>query len=440
MTATRDPDHIIGLWLDQMPDRVSDRVIGTVLQAVETTPQVRRIFVRGSRRYEQMNRFVFIAATIALGVVLVGGAAFLTGGSTSPTPGPTASQTATQAAISSAPSVPPTASGAGLGGPVPAALQARWMGSNRSFTDLGAGISLLFGQSSYTIAQANSNQSPYALGVVGSSGQGDLRFGASPTYDCPNAGIGQYGWQLSPSGRVLTITLTSDDCAQRAGDVPGTYWLMGCNNQGTNCLGELDPGTYSSQYLRPLPVQPWRPLFGGVTYTVPAGWANYSDWPNTVGLTTTDEFANTTRSNPEPAAGVDVLTNASALAAPCSLALSTSQASANDLLVDLGGNIVVTQPTAVTIDGYSGGYVDITATAEPAPSGAGRSPTYCGTDVPYLYAAGDAQSIPVGQKQRLVLLDLPDGNLVAVIVWADSSQFDALVTAAMPVIQSMTFN
>ena len=456
MTATREPDHIISVWLDQMPARVPDRVIGSVIQAVETTPQVRRLFVRGSRRYQQMNRFVLIAATIALGVVLVGGAAFLAGGQSnvvgptattgsthnptvSPTLGATPSQIATQTASSTPPSVSPAASGGGLGGPVPDQLQGRWMGSNRDFALAGAGISLLFEGSNYTFAQSNSNPSPYAIGKAGSTGQGELSFGASATYSCPAGDVGQYSWQLSPSGHVFTIALTSDDCTQRAGDVPGTYWLMGCKDGGTNCLGDLDAGTYATQYIRPLPVDPWSPLFGGVTYTVPPGWANYSDWPTVIGLTTTAEFANTTSSNPQPSAGVDVLTDANGLAAPCSLSADTSQESAHDVLGHLGGNLSVAQPLAITVGGYSGLYVDVTAVSAPAPSGAGHSAPNCGSDVPYFYAAGDAQSISVGESERLVMLDLSGGHLLAIVVRSDTSGFDALVTAAMPIIQSMTF-
>jgi hypothetical protein len=450
MTVTRDPDHVIGVWLDQMPDRVPDRVIDTVLQAVATTPQVRRLFVRGSRRYLDVNRLLVVAATIALGVILVGGAAFLAGGrnnvvgptsSQSPTALPTftpaASAAASQpAAVSTAPSAAPATTA--LGGQVPTALQARWMGSTRDFANAGAGISLLLLDSGFEIAQSNSNSTPHAAGPAGSNGAGQLNLGPSPEY-CPQFGIGQYGWVLSPSGRTLTIVLVSDACPERAGDLPGTYWLMGCKDPGTNCLGELDSGVYSSQFIRPLPVALWSPLFGGVSYTLFNGWANYSDWPSTMGLTTTADFANTTASDPHPVAAVDVMTDAKALAAPCSLAAGTSQQPAEGVLLSLAGNLSVTRPATINVGGYSGAVVDVTATSGPAPTGPGHSASNCGSEVPYFFAGGEAQTIVVGEKQQLILLDLPDGHLLAIRITSDASGFDAMVSAAMPIVYTMTF-
>src|SRR3954453_22341198 len=75
MTANRDADRIVRAWLDLMPDEAPDRTIAAVIEALETTPQVRRP-LGGRWRPNQMNR-LFVAAVAAALVVAVGGVLFL---------------------------------------------------------------------------------------------------------------------------------------------------------------------------------------------------------------------------------------------------------------------------------------------------------------------------------------------------------------------------
>lgn len=82
----RDFDRIATAWLDLMPSEAPDRVIESVLQAVDTTPQVRRPVLRGPWRSPRMNRFLILIAAALLGVALIGGA-LLSGGS-KPAPAP----------------------------------------------------------------------------------------------------------------------------------------------------------------------------------------------------------------------------------------------------------------------------------------------------------------------------------------------------------------
>ena len=42
MTTERDFDRLARAWLELAPDEAPDRVIAAVLQAAETTPQMRR--------------------------------------------------------------------------------------------------------------------------------------------------------------------------------------------------------------------------------------------------------------------------------------------------------------------------------------------------------------------------------------------------------------
>ena len=56
MTTDRDFDRLARAWLETGPDEAPDRVIAAVLQAAETTPQVRRGLRRPFRRSVTMTR------------------------------------------------------------------------------------------------------------------------------------------------------------------------------------------------------------------------------------------------------------------------------------------------------------------------------------------------------------------------------------------------
>ena len=74
MTADRNVDRISRAWLDLMPSEAPDRAVTAVLQAVETTPQVRRPWRRLPRRSPPMNRLLIAATVAAIAIAGVGGA------------------------------------------------------------------------------------------------------------------------------------------------------------------------------------------------------------------------------------------------------------------------------------------------------------------------------------------------------------------------------
>ena len=69
-------------------------------------------------------------------------------------------------------------------------------------------------------------------------------------------------------------TVASEDgavsgAASKSASSPATTESAGCPNpHGGSCLGNLDPGTYSTSVFDPR-----------ITYTVPAGWTNFEDLP-----------------------------------------------------------------------------------------------------------------------------------------------------------------
>ncbi len=66
MTDDRTFDRLTRAWLDLMPDEAPDRTVEAVLQAVVTTPQVRRPWRWLPWRSTPMNR-----ATLAIGTTAV---------------------------------------------------------------------------------------------------------------------------------------------------------------------------------------------------------------------------------------------------------------------------------------------------------------------------------------------------------------------------------
>ena len=109
MTTDRDFDRLARAWLDLMPDEAPDRTVAAVLQAVETTPQVRRPIRWLTWRSQTMNRLPIALGAAA--VVVVAGTVLLSRAGTSPPVAASASPPATIAPTSPTPA-PTTANDA----------------------------------------------------------------------------------------------------------------------------------------------------------------------------------------------------------------------------------------------------------------------------------------------------------------------------------------
>jgi len=425
MTESRNPDRLIRAWLDLMPSEAPDRVVSDVLQATETTPQLRALPRLGHWRFP-MNRITLIAG-VAILAILIGGGLLLSAFRGPSVGNPTLAPTVTPAAV-----VTP----APTGGPIPAPLQGRWMGSHRDFVSPDAGTSLFLSASSYSMHQSNDNTSARVRGDASSEGS-NLHVTAAVGDGCGRLTEGVYGWSLSSSGRVLSITLDHDPCSVRTRNIPGTYWLMACRDPGTDCLGDLDSGTYESQYIRPLLPDgaTWSPRFAGVTYTVPDGWANFSDWPGVLGLTPSTDFAKTTPSNVQPLTQLSVFTHAAPLTKACSadpVAVTPSSLAAAFTDLDKVKGLTVGATSSLSIGGHQAAFADLTFDA----AGAGA----CGNEISFLKGGGDTLSIGVGERQRLYLVDVGEAGFVA--IWLrtpNGTSFDQVVAPAATIAESMSF-
>jgi hypothetical protein len=430
MTATRDSDRILRAWLDLVPDEAPDRVLDAVLDQIDHTPQVRRAGLRGQWRFPEMPRFFLAGAAVVLALVL--GAIAL-----APRPAPGVGGSSTPA-LTPPPSTPPPSGSVAAAGAVPAELRNRWMGGSNSLVNPNAGSSIVFGPTSIALAQANSNQTVVLTADAAAAAAGRLRLTTGGAHGvCPAGTAGTYDWTLSPSGRVLSINIADDPCADRSDALIGTWWLMGCKDVDDNCLGLLDAGTYASQFINLRNTgASWAPDFGAVTFAVPDGWANNADWPAWFGLTPKAAFDRWTKERGVPS-GLDVLADVSADVTdrPCASTSATGVPHTPEAIIASLRNVpglVVMDSATITVGGHRGTWVDLAvddAKLKPCDNGE--------RVVEFLFAGGEGQTMAPGERVRLIVLAGTTAP-VAIRIVAPAADFDAIVPPAMRIVESMT--
>lgn len=182
------------------------------------------------------------------------------------------------------PSSSPVASPSSPAFEIPNELQSLWLSDPRSITglDADAGVSLRFtATAGFAMNGSLTDRPDRLLSSVEILDDDTIRLvNDNATQDCGAGEAGEYTWSMSTSGETLDLTAVTDACANRLEAVPGTYWRMDCPSD-SNCIGTVDAGTYGSQFLDPFvaPGDEWSPRFGALTYTVPGGWVNRSDFP-----------------------------------------------------------------------------------------------------------------------------------------------------------------
>ncbi len=111
----------------------------------------------------------------------------------------------------------------------------------------------------------------------------------------------------------------------------------------------------------------WQPQWGALTFTVPAGWANSADWPNSFVLTPSDAYATEGPSGQPDGSAREVasyrLPYAIGQDAACTdQAVQGVTASVDGLIAYVRGlkSVVATAPAAMTIDGHPAKWIDVT--------------------------------------------------------------------------------
>lgn len=435
MTTERDFDRLARAWLEQGPDEAPDRVVAAVLQAAETTSQVRRPIRWLPWRSITMTRLRMGAAIAVVLVVAVGGVYLL---SRNNGVGP-AMPTATPVVTPSAPPASPES--------LPTNLIGRWMGGPRTAVPgltVASGTVLTVSKDGVALAAADQPNSPLlaTIATPGSGGQFRLTSAAS----CPG-GAGEYAYQLSAGDRHLHVEVVSDPCASRLAAIPGDYVKSECKIPANACLGDVAAGTYSSQLVAPRikAGATWAPNFGAITYTVPDGWANSSDLASELHLTPSANYALETADGAAFGTWYEIgVWTQPAVNDPdvdCFTPLTTVPRTVDAFIAHLVASpaITATAPQDITVDGHAGKSIDIAID----PAWTGTCPGANGAANVLIDAGLAARWVfgPVGtDRVRVILLDLGSGDLVFISLEdGDGTKLDQLVTEAMPIVQSFRF-
>jgi hypothetical protein len=429
MTATRDPDRLIRAWLDLMPNEAPDRVIKSVLQATAAAPQARALPWLGPRRSMMMR--LSIAALAAASAVAIGGLWYANRPDSNIGPPPSPSPT------------------------LPASLSEEWVGTPRSVPVLGETSTLRL-----TIDSQGARVSGNTIGEnrlaseIRATGSDSMELVSLASDGCSEGDAGRYGLELAPLGSRLRLTAVSDACAARAAAFAGDWYRIACRNPTGACYGDVDAGTYPSQYFAPrVPLdQVAGEEFGAVRFTVPDGWAVADDFNTNLRLTRSALYAQEGSGIPEvwesieawirPAATVQ---DASCGAVPDEQVERTPDALVDWLIglpsLEAGGG------EDITIDGHPGHSVEVRLADTWTESCPGFAP------VPAVVLFGEAlgPNGPVGddpfaiglygeQRSRFIVLDLGADSLALIVITAsDEARFDSLLPDAIPIVESFDF-
>jgi hypothetical protein len=431
MTSPRDLDRLMEAFLEDGPSVMTDRVAEAIWGDVERTEQRAGI---GLWRNPLMTRFAFAAAVVT--AVLVGGLAIYAALNLRPDVGPPV--------VSPAPNSSP-----GEFGAVPSELQQLFLGPAKpieGFDRIDRGDLSYLG-SIFGFEIGDNQAAFYSIPSITAEGELSLR-SVTPSGVCADGDVGTYPWSISPAGTVLTIEPGTDDCAMRAQVMPGTYERAACKPRNNGCLGELEAAEYASRFFEPRPQGEPAVRHAALTYAVPAGWANYADWSGGYGLTPAPQFdafsgddCYDCRSNHDT---VTILGQPGAATPDCGeegtvAGIGFARQDLVDWLTSHPG-LVATDVQDWTV----GGLAATSLIIEAAESWTGTcDPESPFEAVPLFFRPDDGgyhSALPVGTRFHVTLIDLGDGNTVAVVIdTEDDDNLEAFVEDALPIIETFEF-
>ena len=428
MTRPKDIDSVLEAWFLDGPSEMPDRLFEAVFDRVERVPQ--RRLARLKLRFAEMSTTARWIAAAAAAILVVGFGLVAFG----------RAPDSSNVASSPSPSASPSASASAI--PVPAELRHPFIGALRQHPDIQASQD----RSVITFASLSfAYNDTYFLSTASSPAANQIQLVAQNVAGgCAVGDVGLYSWALSPGGSKLTVTADSDACSSRAAVIAGEWQRSACRRSDNFCLGALEPGRYSSQYFTPALKKDatWRADFGALSYTVPEGWANSGDWPDTYTLMTAAAYA-----SGAPNEGRVVPDQITLLARPAAAILHADCAerpepgvgiSAKELVAWIMSHpgIVATPAGSMKIDGLDATIIDLRLAPDWTETCDDQQPFIAAP----LYIGAYHWSVNEGDRFRTVLLDLPGGNAVAIVVDSeDPATIDALVDRAMPIISSFDF-
>ncbi|HEX7171491.1 MAG TPA: hypothetical protein VF365_02665 [Candidatus Limnocylindria bacterium] len=425
MSTPHDLDRVMEAFFEDGPTVMTDRVLEAIRDDVD------RIDVRadvGSWRNPLMLRSMFAAVVVV--AVLLGGLAIYSAINQSPDVGPPTDSSA------------PVPSDDGLSA-LPDELLYPFLGPAKEIAGMDrvdrGDLYFEDGRVAYEVGGRAAFASVPAL-----TPDGDLRLTTELPGICVAGDRGTYAWSLSPGGTILTIEPGTDDCDVRAQVIPGTYQRAACRSENNDCLGELESGQYVSHYFEPRPDGEWAARHGALAFTVPGGWAAYADFPDVFGLTPASAYAAFDGQDCYDCPGGDLITVLGQPGAATEDCLETNVlgigSGAQDLVDWLTAHpgLVTSEPEDVTVGGLAAtsliieGSEDWTGTCEP------ENPFVA---VPIFYRQDSYHwALDVGVRYHITLVDLGDGDTVAIVVdTADDGDLDTFVETARPIIESFRF-
>ena len=432
MTQERDFDRIARAWLAAGPDEAPDRAVTAVLQAIETTPQVRRPWRWPVWRQIQMTPRTFTligALTLAL---LVGSSFIIRNRSDVATP-------------TTSPS------------PVPSGLYqslvGEWAGAPRVVAEIGRSdiVSATFvaaGRWDFSGPTVPSSRFRSDVAVT-APGQLTLTTTA-PDNRCQRGDTGTYRYELSPGKKRLTLTAESDPCAERIAAAEGDWVRNDCRTGSGiaggdwDCYGDLEAGTYKSREVdlrdeivegQTLPI-----TYGALTFTVPDGWTHVADNATRFWLMPSSQYGQIHDGVPLDGLFVFGHPQAASQADGCPFepqpGVGLTPSALMEFITSLPG-LKTSNVQDVTINGRTGARVDI----QLDPSWKKTCPWFGDTPIkPFLYANTGVDGATETTRLRLVFLDIGHGDTVAVeIAGVDAARWDELLPQAMPIVESFVF-
>ena len=228
MTANREFNDIARAWLDLMPSEAPDRVVDTVLQAVEATPQVRPSYST-SRRFTTMTRFALAAAAAA--AIAIGALIVYTRPSSNVGP----------------PSGPSPSPSSAVPSALDDALRATWLAiatPNETLGNGGGPVSLEFSPAGNGVSATNFGPGNGFASSATPVGPDQIELVLeSESGICQAGARGTYRWQLSADRSELTLSGVAEDCTKR-GIVLQRRWarsLLGATTVGAGVVDSMDP-------------------------------------------------------------------------------------------------------------------------------------------------------------------------------------------------------
>jgi len=446
-TSTDRPESALRAWLELGPDRGRPEAIERALAATRRVPQRPRWTY--PERWIPVNR-ALLAAAAAL-IVVVAGAAMVLRPANNIGPGGSPSPTATSHANTSAPLA--------TTGVVPAVLQHDWVGAPHDLLGTSRVQSLrlefYFGQVSVSVNDVyGQNQFVSTASFTGTSGMQVT----AVSNGCGIEEIGHYTWSLSPGGTLLHLAVVDDACAARSVAFVGDWHAANCKDQTDLCWGDLEAGTYPTLFYAPRldPSQQPEPNYGGVTFTVPDGWAEAGDHTSDFRLLRSSDYSKEGTSGPVgQSTGIEGWIRPSAIL-PTQMCAATPNVRVDRTPEGLTSwlsrrdGLAVGAVHDISVDGHLGKWIDVRVAADWTSTCDGSEPTVT-LMTEAVGSAGPVGAEPYvvgisGQTRlRMIFLDVgrgtPGGPLTAMVLITapDQATFDAFVGQAMPIVQSFHF-